>query len=84
MGEMEMTGAAGSSATALRQPAYGEYQDQPGVEAQHEGADQEASGDRFARWAQWPVLVALAVVEVAWLAGLAYVVHRLVLDPLFG
>ncbi len=71
-------------AKTLRQPAYGEYTEQPEVEAQHECPDQESPADRFARRAQWPALFVLALLEVAWLGSLAYVIHRLVLSALTG
>jgi hypothetical protein len=71
-------------ASRLRQPAYGEYADEPQVEAQHERRDQESPADRFARRAQWPALFVLVLLEVAWLGSLAYVIHRFVLGPLFG
>ena len=69
---------------ALRQPAYGEYTEQPEVEAQDGRADQETARDELGRWAQWPVLLVLALLEIAWLVALVYVVHRFVLGPVYG
>jgi len=71
-------------APRLRQPAYGEYAEQPEIEAQYERTKQEHAGDRFTRRAQWPVLFALALAEMSWLIALAYVFHRFVLSPVFG
>ena len=81
---VEASGASPPYATELRQPAYGEHSDEPQVQAQDKGCEQETAGDRFARRAQWPVLVVLAATEIAWLIGLVYVIHRFVLSPLFG
>lgn len=75
---------AAPHAKALRQPAYGEYHEQPEVDAQHERSEEESAGDRFARRAQWPVLSVLALVEIAWLIALAYLIHGYVYTPLFG
>jgi hypothetical protein len=77
-------GVAAPHARRLRQPAYGEHVEQPEVEAQDERRDEERPADRFARRAQWPALFVLALLEVAWLGSLAYVLHRFVLDPLLG
>jgi hypothetical protein len=77
-------GAAAPHARRLRQPAYGEYAEQPEVEAQHERSEEESASDRFARRAQWPGLFVLALMEIAWLIALAYVIHGYVLRPLFG
>ncbi len=63
-----------------RQPAYGEQTEQPEIEAQNERADEERARDDFARWTDWPVLVLLALVEVAWLVALVYLIHRFVLS----
>jgi hypothetical protein len=71
-------------AKTLREPAYGEYAEEPEVEAQNEPLDQESPADRFARRAQWPALFALALLEGAWLGSLAYVIHRFVLSPITG
>ena len=62
------------------QPAYGEHTEQPEIEAQNERADEECARDDFARWTDWPVLVLLALVEVAWLVALVYLIHRFVLS----
>ena len=72
---VEASEASASHGKALRQPAYGEYDEQPEVEAQHERTEEETASDRFARRAQWPCLAMLALMETAWLIGLAYVVH---------
>ena len=80
----QASGAMAPHATRLRQPAYGEYAEEPEVEAQHERRDEEGPADRFARRAQWPALFVLALLEVAWLGSLAYVIHRFVLGPIFG
>ena len=69
-------------AKTLREPAYGEYTEQPEAEAQHERRDEEGPADRFARRAQWPALFVLALLEVAWLGSLAYVIHRFALSPI--
>jgi len=76
--------AAAPHAKALRQPAYGEYAEQPEVEAQHECPEEEAASERFARRAKWPGLFVLAMMEIAWLFAVAYLVHGYVLRPLFG
>jgi hypothetical protein len=81
---VEAGAASPSYAKALRQPAYGEYAEQPEVDAQDERPEQEHASDRFARRAKWPVLVALAGAEMAWLVALAYVIHRYVLSPVLG
>ena len=78
------SGTAALYAEALRRPAYGEHTEEPEVDAQHERSEEETASDRFARRAQWPGLIALAMMEIAWLIGLAYVVHGYVLEPLFG
>ena len=80
MGEVgvEASGSARASAMTLRQPAYGEYSEQPEVETQYERSDQEPARQEFGRWAQWPVLSVLALVETTWLIALAYVIHRFV------
>ena len=81
---LEASGAVPQHARRLRQPAYGEYAEEPEVEAQQERPDQECPADRFARRAQWPALFVLSLLEVAWLGSLAYVIHRFVLGPIFG
>ena len=81
---MEAGSIARPGVATLRQPAYGEYTEQPEVEAQYEGADQESARDELGRWAQWPVLLVLALLEVAWLVALGYVIHRFVLSPVYG
>jgi hypothetical protein len=77
---VEASSAAAPYAKALRQPAYGEYAEQPEVEAQHERSEEESPSDRFARRARWPVLFLLALIEVAWLVALVYVIHGLFLS----
>ena len=73
-----------SVGTRLRQPAYGEHTKHPEVEAQYESADQETAADELGRWAQWPFLGELALLEIGWLVALAYTCHRFVLSPVFG
>ena len=80
----QASGGVAPHAARLRQPAYGEYAEEPQVEAQHERPDQESAADRFARRAQWPALFVLGLLEIAWLGSLAYVIHRIVLGPVFG
>ena len=62
----QASGAVTPHASRLHQPAYGEYAEEPKVEAQHERRDQESPADRFARRAQWPALFVLSLLEVAW------------------
>ncbi len=81
---IEASRTAAPYAKALGQPAYGEYAEQPEVETQHERPEEETASDRFARRAHWPGLFALALMEIAWLIAVAYVVHGYVLRPLFG
>ena len=81
---VEAGGIVSPYARRLRQPAYGEYAEKPEVEAQHERRDQESPADRFVRRAQWPILCALAGVEIAWLLALMYVIHRFLLSPILG
>ena len=81
---VEASSTAAPYAKALRQPAYGEYAEQPEVEAEDERPEEETASDRFARRAHWPGLFALALMEIAWLIAVAYVVHGYVLRPLFG
>jgi len=81
---VEAGGIVSPYARRLRQPAYGEYTEQPEVEAQYERAEQEPATDRFVRRAQWPILCALAGVEIAWLLALMYVIHRFLLSPILG
>ncbi len=81
---VEASSTAAPYAKALRQPAYGEYAEQPEVEAEDERPEEETASDRFARRAHWPGLFVLALMEIAWLVGLAYVVHGYVLKPVFG
>ena len=80
----EASSTAAPSTKALRQPAYGEYAEEPEVDAEHERSEEETASDRFARRAHWPVLFVLALMEIAWLIALGYVVHGYVLRPLFG
>ena len=68
-------------ASRLGQPAYGEHTEQPEVEAQHERPEQVQARGGFARRADWAVL---AVIEVAWLFALLYVIHRYLLSPILG
>jgi hypothetical protein len=77
-------GSAPPRAGALRQPAYGEYSEQPDIEAQDEGTEQVWADSRLVRLAQWPVLASLAVLEIAWLIVLAYAIHRFFLSPILG
>lgn len=79
---MEASTSVGRS-VALRQPAYGEYTEYPEIEAQDDRPHQETARDELGRWAQWPSLLTLVLLEVAWLAALGYVFHRL-LSPYFG
>jgi hypothetical protein len=79
MGE-EFVGIAQPGDGLRRQPAYGEYTEQPEVEAQHERSEEESPSDRFARRARWPVLFLLALIEVAWLVALVYLIHGLFLS----
>jgi hypothetical protein len=81
---VEASSAAPPYTKALRQPAYGEYTEQPEVEAQHQRSEEETASDRLARRAQWPAFFVLALMEIAWLIGLAYAVHMYVLTPLLG
>ena len=81
---VEAGGIASPYARRLRQPAYGEYTEQPEVEAQYERTEQAPATDGFVRRAQWPVLCALAGVEIAWLLALMYVIHRFLLSPILG
>jgi hypothetical protein len=78
------TAQRGAATTTLRQPAYGEYTEHPEVEAQPAGADQEAARDDLGRWARWPFLLVLALLEIAWLVALAYVAHRFVVSAILG
>ncbi len=68
---------AASSARSLGQPAFGEYVAYPEAESQEE-ATEECAADRFARRIKWPALFALAALEVAWLAALASLIHRII------
>ena len=77
-------GSVPPRAGALRQPAYGEYAEQPEVDAEHEGTQQVRADARWVRLAQWPVLLSLAALEIAWLILLAYAIHGFVLNPIFG
>lgn len=78
------TGGALPRTKRSRQPAYGEYAQQPEVDAPNEGREQERAGNRFGGKAHLPVLFLLALMEIAWLIGLAHVVYRFVLSPVFG
>ena len=82
--EVEASSTAAPYAKALRQPAYDEYAEQPEVEAEDERSEEETASDRFARRAHWPGLFALALMEIAWLIALGYLVHGYVLRPLSG
>ena len=82
---VQASGSVLPSAVALGQPAYGEQTEQPEVEAQHDGAEQQSSGHRWlVRVLQWPVLLTIALIEMAWLLVLAYAAHKFVLGPILG
>jgi hypothetical protein len=70
------------------QPAHAEYNEQPERDAQHEGTREEAPSGHWVRVAKWPLISAFAVVQVAWVVTLVYLIHYLVatfiLGPLFG
>ena len=72
---VETSTAAGSSA---RQPAFGEYVDYPELERDEQAELEECAADRSARRMRVPGLFVLAVLETAWLVGLAYLLYRLV------
>ena len=83
MGEgLQAVGTFPRGGGALRQPAYGEYGEQPEIDAQDEHSKEDRSSDGFARWTQWPVLALLTLAEGAWLGALVYAIHRFVLSPL--
>ena len=79
----EAIGSAGTQGAPVRQPADGEHTAQRKGEA-HERPDQETAGDPFGRWAERLLLLAVGLLEVAWLIALAYVIQRFVLTPLVG
>jgi hypothetical protein len=83
--EVQASGGAPQGGAALAQPAYGEYTEQPDVEAQHENAEQKSSRHHWVvRLVQWPTLLAILLIEIAWLLLLGYGAHRFVLQPILG
>lgn len=69
---------AGVGRRRAGQPAFGEYVEYPEAEPHEEGTP-EREADRFSRRIKWPTLIALAVLEAAWLVTLSYGLFRFVL-----
>jgi hypothetical protein len=60
--------------TTLRQPSDGERAKQPQIEVQEERAEHEHTG-RFSWRAERPLILVMALVEIAWLVALGYLFH---------
>ena len=80
----EVPVAAQMRGEALGQPLNGENAEQPDIEAKDDRAEKKASAsNRIARLVvQVACLSVLGLVQIAWLAVLAYLLHLLVLSRL--
>jgi hypothetical protein len=83
---VEARNATASRATGRSQPEFGAYVE--AVEIGPPGDDRhpesEHSTDRFARRAHWPVLLAVTLLQIAWLGILVHAVYRFVVMPIVG
>jgi hypothetical protein len=76
MGSGVEASTAAPSPAHVPQPAFGQYADYSELE-RAEPDTGEFAADRFARRIRLPAVVFLALLEVAWLAGLGYLFSRL-------
>ena len=76
MGSVGEAGATTPSSGRIQRPAFGAYVAHPKPE-RAEPETEQCEADRFARRIQWPALMVLVLLETAWLAGVGYLLHRL-------